>query len=63
MTATRIAAASRRTMMLAVAAGVLAGCSSFSGGSQPAQPVYVVLPSGEKVPACSDGTAPPCTSR
>nr|WP_321984229.1 hypothetical protein [uncultured Lichenicoccus sp.] len=63
MTPSGIATASRQALMMALAAGLLAGCSSFSGGSPPASPVYVVLPSGDKVPACTDGTAPPCTSQ
>ena len=63
MTKNRIAPAMRRTLMTAMAAALLSGCSSFSGGSPPARPVYVVLPSGDKVPACTDGTAPPCATQ
>ena len=43
-----------------VAAALLAGCSSESGGgSEPAAPSVVVLPSGAHV-VCRDGSAPPC---
>ncbi|TLU73261.1 hypothetical protein [Lichenicoccus roseus] len=60
MRSARVMSTMGRAIVVVSMTGLLAGCFSSSGGSAPARPVYVIMPSGAKVPACTDGTAPPC---